>query len=67
MSRRTRQIKASHAGLLFDGSAPVAASANTRLDAIVVPAARPASELQSVITLSAELGVPLVVLCSHSA
>ena len=67
MSRRTRQIKASHAGLLFDGSAPVAASANTRLDAIVVPAARPASELQSVITLSAELGVPLVVLCSHGA
>ncbi|MEU8225929.1 hypothetical protein [Kribbella sp. NPDC048915] len=67
MSRRARQIKASHAGLLFDGPVPMAASANTRLDAIVVPAARPASELQSVINLSAELRVPLVILCSRSA
>jgi hypothetical protein len=65
MSRTTRQTQ-SHARLLFDGSVPVAA-ANTRLDAVVVPAARPASALQEVITLTATLSVPLVILCSRQA
>ncbi|NIK54798.1 hypothetical protein [Kribbella shirazensis] len=66
MSRRIRQIQ-SHASLLLNGSVPVAASANTRLDAIVVPAARPASELQHVISMAATLAVPLVILCSRQA
>jgi hypothetical protein len=66
MSRQIRHGQ-SHAGLLRDGSAPVAASANTRLDAIVVPAARPAFALQDVISLSAALSVPLVILCSRQA
>ncbi|TCC29937.1 hypothetical protein [Kribbella sindirgiensis] len=66
MSRQIRHGQ-SHAGLLRDGSAPVAASANTRLDAIVVPAARPAFALQEVISLSAALSVPLVILCSRQA
>jgi hypothetical protein len=35
-----------------------------RIDAIIVPAARPASCLQRIIELSALLGVFLVVLCS---
>jgi len=35
------------------------------LDAIVVPAARPASFLQGIIDLSAAVSVPLVVLCSR--
>ncbi|WP_427886271.1 hypothetical protein ACQHIV_26950 [Kribbella sp. GL6] len=67
MSRRSRQIQSSHAGLLCDGSAPAAPAASSKLDAIVVPAARRASELQPVITLAADLRVPLVVLCSREA
>ncbi|HZX05916.1 hypothetical protein [Kribbella sp.] len=67
MSRRSRQIRASHAGLLCDGSAPAGAAASTKLDAIVVPAARRASELQPVIRLAADLRVPLVILCSREA
>ncbi|MFF1817327.1 hypothetical protein ACFVWG_08530 [Kribbella sp. NPDC058245] len=39
----------------------------SRLDAIVVPAARPSSALQNIIDLSATLSVPLVVLCSRQA
>ena len=66
MNRRIKQIQ-SHANLLFDASVPVAGSANTRLDAIVVPAARPASELQHVISMAATLAVPLVILCSKQA
>ncbi|RZT15447.1 hypothetical protein EV649_6236 [Kribbella sp. VKM Ac-2569] len=66
MNRKIKQIQ-SHANLLFDASVPVAGSANTRLDAIVVPAARPASELQHVISLAATLAVPLVILCSRQA
>lgn len=64
MSRRTRQIHSSHANLLCD--APLA-SANTDPDAIVVPAGRPASELQTVISLAADLDVQLVLLCSLQA
>ncbi|MGZ0149148.1 hypothetical protein ACXJJ3_18920 [Kribbella sp. WER1] len=67
MSRRSPQIRASHAGLLCDGSAPADPSASTKLDAIVVPAARRAAELQPVITLAADQRVPLVILCSREA
>lgn len=61
------QIKhfASHASLLRDVSAASAAPASSRLDAIVVPASRPS--LQRLISLSAVLSVPLVVLCSRQA
>jgi hypothetical protein len=61
MSRKTQAQ--SHANLLLDGGA-TASSASTDLDAIVVPAGRPASELQPVINLAADLGAQLVVLCS---
>ncbi|MEU4193141.1 hypothetical protein AB0E69_14675 [Kribbella sp. NPDC026611] len=57
----------SHASLLRDVSATNVSPARSKLDAIVVPAGRPASALQEVITLSANLGVPLVVLCSLQA
>jgi len=57
----------SHESLLRDVSAAATPAARSRLDAIVVPAARPASALQDVITLSATLSVPLVILCSRQA
>src|SRR5690242_15316445 len=57
----------SHESLLRDVSAAATPVARSRLDAIVVPAARPASALQDVITLSATLSVPLVILCSRQA
>jgi hypothetical protein len=65
----SRQIRhnQSHASLLCDGSVSVSSTTSSRLDAIVVPAARPASALQEVITLSATLSVPLVILCSLQA
>ncbi|GAA1597388.1 hypothetical protein GCM10009804_62290 [Kribbella hippodromi] len=66
----SRPIKhgTSHASLLHDVSAiTTTPKARSRLDAIVVPAARPASALQDVITLSIELSVPLVILCSRQA
>jgi hypothetical protein len=58
---------ASHADLSRDVSlspAPPLRSRRARLDAIIVPAARPASFLQPAIELAACLGVLLVVLCS---
>jgi hypothetical protein len=66
----SRQMKhgPSHAALLHDVSAATTApAARSRLDAIVVPAARPASALQDVIALSVELSVLLVILCSRQA
>ena len=66
----SRQLKhgPSHASLLRDVSAAGAApAARSGLDAIVVPAARPASALKDVIALSATLSVPLVILCSRQA
>lgn len=64
-----RQIKhgQSHASLLQDVSASSVPSSRSRLNAIVVPAARPAPGLQEVISLSASLSVPLVILCSREA
>jgi hypothetical protein len=63
---KTEQL-ASHTHLSRDVSlspAPPLSSTRARLDAIIVPAARPASYLQRTIELSALLGVLLVVLCS---
>jgi hypothetical protein len=56
----------SHASLLRDVSKSVVPATRSGLDAIVVPAAR-ASLPQHIITLSAALSVPLVVLCSRQA
>lgn len=59
--------RTSHAALSRDVSrtpAPAVRSRSGRLDAIVVPASRPASCLKPAIRLSAQLGVQLVVLCS---
>ena len=61
------QQRASHAALSQDVSgdpAPSVRSRPSRLDAIVIPASRPASCLKPAIELSAWLGVLLVVLCS---
>jgi hypothetical protein len=59
--------RASHAPLSRDVSrspAPALRSRRAQLDAIIVPASRPASFLQPAIDLSALLGAFLVVLCS---
>ena len=68
-SRLLRNVEqqASHAHLSLDVSgspAPSARSTRARLDAIIVPASRPASFLRPAIDLAAYLGVFLVVLCS---
>jgi hypothetical protein len=55
----------SHASLLQDVSAAHVQRSRSRLDAIVVPAARSSSDLQEAISLSARMAVPLVVLCSR--
>lgn len=66
-SARVRQ-RTSHANLVLDRStappSPVR-SGSRGLDAIIVPASRPASFLQSAIDLAAGLDVLLVVLCSR--
>jgi hypothetical protein len=64
VSNQTKHVP-SHASLLQDVSAVSVSPASSRLDAIVVPAARPS--LQRLISLSAQLSVPLVVLCSRQA
>jgi hypothetical protein len=61
------QQRASHADLSSDVSqypAPSIRSTKGRLDAIIVPASRPASFLQPAIELAAYFGMFLVVLCS---
>ena len=61
------QQRTSHAALSQDVSrvpAPPVRSRPGRLDAIIVPASRPASCLKPAINLAARLGVLLVVLCS---
>jgi len=65
--RRTIRHGQSHASLLRDVSASAVPSSRSRLDAIVVPASRRPSGLKEVISLSTELSVPLVVLCSQKA
>ncbi|MFI5732353.1 hypothetical protein ACIA49_19690 [Kribbella sp. NPDC051587] len=65
----SRQIghRPSHADLLRDVSTSAVPVSRSRLDAIVVPAARPSSALQNIIDLSVTLSVPLVILCSRQA
>jgi hypothetical protein len=66
-SLRNIRQRASHAHLSKDVSrspAPPLRSPRARLDALIVPASRPASFLQPAIELSALLGVLLVVMCS---
>lgn len=60
----------SHANLLHDVSAspaPPGRSRRGRPDAIIVPTRRPASALNGLIELAADLGTQLVVLCSRQA
>jgi hypothetical protein len=64
VSNQTKHVP-SHASLLRDVSAVSVSAASSRLDAIVVPAARPS--LQRLISLSAQMSVLLVVLCSRQA
>jgi hypothetical protein len=52
-----------HAELL-EPSCPSAPSAGPGLDAIIVPAARPAENLQTAVGLATETGARLIVLCS---
>jgi hypothetical protein len=49
---------------LIESSHPSAPSAGTSLDAIIVPAARPAENLKTAVELAKETGARLVVLCS---
>ncbi len=61
---------ASHAHLLQDASqvpAPPRRSRRGRPDAIVVPAARPASFLSGIIEMAAAMETEIVVLCSFQA
>lgn len=52
---------------LVDSNYPPAHPARTGLDAIIVPAARPADNLQTAVKLARETGARLVVLCSFRA
>jgi hypothetical protein len=63
--RRIHQ-RASHAYLCQKAlrSPPPLVRSSRRLDAVIVPASRPASALQPTIELAAWLDIPLVVLCS---
>jgi hypothetical protein len=55
-----------HAGLI-ESNCPPAPSAKAGLDAIIVPASRPAKSLQTAVELAGETGARLVVLCSFGA
>jgi hypothetical protein len=57
---------ATHAGLI-EPSRPPAPVAGAGLDAIIVPAARPAKNLQTALGLATETGARLIVLCSLRA
>lgn len=60
--------KASHARLLRQTSPPLLLpnrSRSTKLDALIVPASRPASSFAGLIDLSVHIGTLLVVLCSR--
>jgi hypothetical protein len=59
---------ASHARLIgHRRPSPAATAAHTRLDAIVVPASRPAHNLEHAITLARAIQCHLVILCSRDA
>ncbi len=65
-SLRKVQQCASHAHLYqrVSRSLPLRPSSSGRIDAIIVPASRPAPFLQRTIELSAAIGILLVILCS---
>jgi hypothetical protein len=52
---------------LVESRCPPAPSADTGLDAIIVPATRLAGNLQTAVTLATETGARLIVLCSFHA
>ena len=62
LSGRTKPIVSSS-----DGSAPALNRRAPQLDAIVVPASRPATSLDSAVTLARDAACDLVVLCSQDA
>jgi hypothetical protein len=67
---RTVHQRASHADLFRDVSrspAPPITSRRARLDALIVPASRPAAHLQPLLKLATRLRVHLVILCSKQA
>ena len=64
--RRAGHQYDTHAGLI-EPSRPPASSAGAGLDAIIVPAARPAKNLQTAVGLATETGARLIVLCSLRA
>ena len=69
-SLRTIKQRASHIALSRDGSrwaAPSIMSRRGQLDAVIVPASRPAHRLKPAIHLASALRVPLIVLCSKRA
>jgi hypothetical protein len=57
---------ANHAGLIGP-SCPPTTTAGAGLDAIIVPASRPAKNLRTAVGLAAETGARLIVLCSLRA
>ena len=57
---------ATHAGLIGPSRPPLS-SGGARLDAIIVPAARPAKNLRTAVGLATETGARLIVLCSLRA
>ena len=64
LGRKKVRQRSSHARLLRSAVEPLTLRPS-HLDAIIVPAARPASSLAGLIDLSARLGTLLVVLCSR--
>jgi hypothetical protein len=63
-------LRSSHVKLLRDVSGQLSTASTSRagrLDAIIVPASRPATFLRPAIELAAELSVPLLILCSLRA
>jgi len=66
----TVQQLTSHADLFQDVSrspAPPASSRRGSLDAVIVPASRPAEHLEPLLQLATSLSVPVVILCSKKA
>jgi hypothetical protein len=66
LGRRKLHHNPSHARLLHNGTKTAApgASGSGRLNAMIVPASRPASSFTGFIELSARLGTLIVILCS---
>lgn len=67
--RRSPDIRqhATHEDLLGPATPPLSAYSAPRLDAIIVPASRPAEHLDHAVTLAQAANCRLVILCSHQA